>query len=89
MKEEISATVIFERFYKTGDKNLKIVLKNGNVMEGILVGHFHGDIDEADEITEWHFVPKSEMEAYQSASDDKEKFGWKIKHEEIISVEFT
>ncbi len=54
MKQDYSK-YIFDTFYQGGI--LKIYLKDGNVLEGKFIGHFHGD-EERNEpfIIKWHFV---------------------------------
>lgn len=57
---------IYDKYYNIKDKVVKITLKDNSVLEGKLVGFFHGDKDSGELfIKKWHFVDENKIEAYQ------------------------
>ncbi len=60
MKTDLSRE-IFEQYYHSNGKILKITLKNKAVLYGLFTGFYHGD-QEAGEpfIIRWSFVPEEE-----------------------------
>ena len=59
MTQDPSA-VLFDRYFKLGNRHLSIYLKNGAVYSGVLVGFFHGDEDDKYAILRWHLMPDGE-----------------------------
>jgi len=90
MKEDYSK-VIYNKFYSTDLKILQVLLKNGSIMEGVLVGFYQGDSLAGEPfITRWNFVVESDFKEYDSLpfyarKNDLEKI---IKQEEIELVQF-
>ena len=80
---------IFDKYYDSG-KILKITLTDHNVLEGLLVGFYHGDKESGPYITKWRFVHESYAKAYKKAiaanQDDNE--AEIINQSDILSVEF-
>ncbi len=83
---------IFEKYYNPKGKILKIILKDGSVLEGILAGFFHGDAAQEDPfITKWHFIPENEIKKYHAellAVGTIQEYGRIIQQEAIKSVNF-
>ena len=82
---------IFDKYYGGDDRLVKIVLKDGQELEGIFVGVFHGDTDRGEPfILKWHFVEKDEIAGYQNfvPTEESEVAGEIIRQADIASVSF-
>jgi len=65
MNEDLSKE-IFDKYYDSG-KILRITLTDHNVLEGLLVGFYHGESDNDPYIIRWRFVHESQAKAYKKA----------------------
>ena len=86
MNEQDYSQFIYDTYY-SANKPLKITLKNGRVLEGKLVGVFHGDPDSDDPyVTRWHFVGLGEDELKPLGDGATGAF---LNQEDIMDVEFA
>ncbi len=86
MKKDFSKE-IFEKYYNSKEKILQITLKDGTILEGILVSFIHGEGGIDPLIIKWHFVDKADIEKHH-LSIDGEEIGTLINQEDIKSVNF-
>lgn len=91
MKKKDHSKEIFEKYFSSKEKMIKVTLKNNEVLEGIFVSFIHGD-ESADEpfIIKWHFIDKKDIERYKNFPqiDFGEEYGKEIDQSEIRSVSF-
>jgi hypothetical protein len=80
---------IFDHYFDTG-KLLKITLKNESVLEGLLVGFYHGADENDPYIIKWRFIDKDKVDEYKKskAANDVEDGTILIEHGDIVNVEF-
>ena len=84
-EEQDYSQVIYDTFF-SANKPVKITLKNGRVLEGKLVGVFHGEPDTSDPfVVRWHFVGLGEEELEPLSDDEPGAF---LDQEIISKVEF-
>jgi len=92
MKQKDYSKEIYDKYYSSNGKILKIVLKDNSVLNGIFVGFSHGDAEsEESYIIKWHFVSEGEIEKYRTeilAEETMQEYGRIIKQEDIKSVTF-
>lgn len=76
-------------FYNSGDRLLRLTLKDGKVLEGRFIGFFHGE-EERNEpyIVKWHFLQKGTEPPLKSSIFPTQQEGIYIDHDNIESVEF-
>jgi hypothetical protein len=90
MKKDFSKE-IFENYVGLNNRILKIELKDGKILEGVLVSFIEGnrDFDEP-YIIRWHFVPENDIERYKKFPpiDFGEEIGFEINQDDIKSVTF-
>ena len=84
---------IYDKFFNSKDKILVITLKDNTVLEGILVGYYHGDTQGGDPfVIKWHFIDKKDMETYHKGLDvsleSNQDVGRIIKQKDIKNVRF-
>ncbi len=83
---------IYDKYYSSNGKTLKIVLKDDSVLNGIFVGFSNGDIELGEpHIISWHFVPETEIKKYRTeilAVETMQEYGRIIKQEDIKSITF-
>jgi hypothetical protein len=85
MEKQDYSQVIYDTYY-SANKPLKITLKNGKVLEGRLIGVFHGEPDSSDPfVIRWHFIGLGEHEL-ESIGDGEP--GAYLNQEDIKTVEF-
>ena len=77
---------IYDKFFSEKGRILKITLADDSVIEGMLVGFFHGD-EESHEpfITKWHFVAENELGKNNKFEEGKGKV---IYQKDIKRIEF-
>jgi hypothetical protein len=57
---------IYNKYYNIKGKIVEITLKDNSVLEGKLVGFFHGDKETGESFIEkWHFVDEKKIQAYK------------------------
>ena len=62
MKQNVNGKVdlsveLFQKYFSHTNKEIKIVLKNKSILNGIFIGFFKGDEDSMDSyISKWHFT---------------------------------
>ena len=85
MEEQDYSRIIYDTYF-LADKPLKITLKNGKVLEGKLIGVFHGD-QESDEafVVRWHFLGLGEEELEPIGDGEPGVF---LDQQDILKVEF-
>jgi len=64
MKSNDYSHEILDTFFETG-KVLKISLKNGSVVTGMLVGFFHGEDPDGPYIDRWNFISEGHLKEYE------------------------
>lgn len=85
MNEQDYSRIIYDTYY-SANKPVKITLKNGRVLEGKLVGFFHGDRNSDDPfVIRWHFIGLGEEELEPLGEGEPGAF---LNQEDIKSVEF-
>ena len=91
MEKKDYSREIFEKYYNSKNKLLKITLRDNSVLEGIFTSFFHGDENSGDPyIIKWHFLDEKEIskQDIQNSIDSSEEFGRIIKQKDIKHVEF-
>jgi hypothetical protein len=85
MNEQDYSQYIYDKFYPA-NKPLKITLQNGDILEGELIGCFHGDPNSDDPfVTRWHYVGKGEENLSPIGNGEQ---GAILEQEDIKTVEF-
>ncbi len=92
MKQEDFSKEIFDKYENASGSMAEILLKDGTLHKGFLVGYYHGD-EEAGEpfILKWHFIDKSEIQLHDlsfSYDPDNPELGIIINQDDIQSVNF-
>ncbi len=92
MKEQDFSREIFEKYYNSNGRILKISLRDQTELEGLLVGFYHGDEDEDEPfIYKWDFIDKNnitDLEKILPLSFDDQKAERIIFQKDIESVTF-
>jgi hypothetical protein len=81
---------IVEKFY-TKDRIVRITLNDNSILEGILVGFFHGDVEAGETfITKWHFISEQNIKEYHlgSSVEMKNELNKVIEQKDIKYIEF-
>ena len=80
---------IFDTYYDSG-RILKITLMDNNVLEGLLVGFYHGEKGKEPYITRWRFIHENQAKAYKKAiaANQNDNEAEIINQEDILSVAF-
>jgi hypothetical protein len=80
---------IFDKYYDSG-KILKITLMDSNILEGLLVGFYHGEKEKEPYITRWRFIHENQATAYKKAvaANENNNEAEIINQEDIRNVEF-
>ncbi len=77
---------IFENWYEPG-KIVSISLKNGVLLEGVLVGFYHGEENEP-YIIMWDFIAEDDYQALDQFLEIPDSIKLKLKQDDILSVNF-
>lgn len=59
MKTDLSK-ILYEKYFRLNDKNIRITLKNKTVYEGLIVGFFWKD-EARTKIEKWHILAKENI----------------------------
>jgi hypothetical protein len=87
MQEQDTSREIIETYYSKG-KILRIVLKDGAVLEGMLTGFFHGEPDWGEPyILKWRFIPTAAISDRYIPGADKPE-GKIIFQRDILEIRF-
>jgi hypothetical protein len=79
---------IYEK-YLNKKEVLKISLRNGSIVEGKLIGFFHGNKEHDPFIIKWHFIPSDESVLDNIMAEEVEdQNGYILKQEDIVKVSF-
>ena len=91
MEKKDYSRVLYEKFFNTKGRILKITLNDNSVMEGIFIAFFHGD-EEAKEpfISKWHFIREEDIPEYKKFTglDTEDSKRIIINQEDIKNVSF-
>lgn len=85
MKQDPSA-ILFERYFKLGNRHVSVRLKNGTVHHGVFIGFFHGDEENEYAILRWHLIPE-DIHAPLGIGAGGERKGVMIDSASIVQVE--
>ena len=77
---------IFDKYFESG-RVLKITMKNKSVLEGVLVGFFHGDGGEP-YIVQWDFVKEADFDGSIVTLQIPESKKRIIKQDDILKIDF-
>lgn len=87
MKTDFSR-LLYDKYFSITNRNIEVKMKNGVIIQGIIVGFIKGDEYSCDPyITKWHIVDTSDE---RSRGIDIFGFpsGTYIKHNDIVQVKF-
>ena len=90
MKKDYSKE-IFEKYFNSENKILKITLNNGKVLTGIFTSFIHGTMDFNEPyILKWHFVAEKDILRHNNLPqiDFGEEYGEIINQSDIKNVTF-
>ena len=77
----------FDTFYSSGEKMIRVQLRNGTVYEGRFIGYFLGDAEEGEPyIFRWHFLERMNVFDYDKSIDPEQ--GIYIEQNEIQNITF-
>jgi len=85
MEEDFSKH-IFDIWFGA-NKILRIHHKDHGVLEGVLVGFYHGDEGEAF-IEEWDFIPEEDYKKLESSTNFPDALKQRIKQADILTIDF-
>ena len=89
MRKTELARRIFDEYYHTFGRIVRVFLNDHTILDGVFVGYFYDELDEKPDVPDrWHFIPENCLEQYRNAFEYSEVFGKIIKQDEIVSVEF-
>lgn len=61
MKQDTSK-ILHDKYFKLANKNIEVILKNGNVIKGVIIGFVKGDIHKKESyIIKWHIADEKYM----------------------------
>ncbi len=86
--KSIDSKVLFDKYFGLSDRHVRIVLRNGKVIQGTIAGYSFQDPDADDPvISRWHLVrdDSKETEGYQEVGF---VVGEMVRHCDIASVFF-
>jgi len=80
--------VLHDKYFKLTNKNIEVILRNGRMVRGVIVGFFlSGDEGSDQSITKWHIV--DEMDAINHGVDGLgKKKGEVIRQRDISEIHF-
>jgi len=78
---------IFDIWFGTG-KVLRIHLKDHGVVEGVLVGFYHGDEEHDTYISEWEMVQEDDYIKNTGLTDIPDNMKFRLRQEDILTIDF-
>jgi len=93
MKAKDYSKEIYDNFFNSEGRILKVALRNNKILNGIFVSIFHGDPDSGEPfIVKWHFVEEKDIPSYRQgldvAIDSGREIGMMIDQKDIEHVSF-
>jgi hypothetical protein len=77
---------LYEKYSQLKDTRVKVTLKNGDIVQGYIIGYFYDDLDD-DVIDQWQIGSEHELE---DLGEDQSgyNFGKLVRQEDISEVFF-